>query len=107
MTSSGVGVTDFVHISPFGKGAIETLARCLNIEYARNHIPFHLFHPPLTRTQSAAPLSVPGEFMANPKKVGVAKHIGSRRLIICHSALQKEQTMLCFGSPCAGERCSA
>lgn len=34
-TSSGVGVTGFVNISPYAssKGAVEALAKCLNIEY--------------------------------------------------------------------------
>lgn len=103
LTSSGVGVTGFVNISPYAssKGAIEALAKCLNIEYAKNHITFHIFHPPLTRTQSAAPLPVPKEFMADPQKVGegLAKHIGSKRFIICHSASQKVQTMLCYLFP--------
>ena len=82
-TSSGVGVTGFIGISPYAstKGALESLAKCLNIEYASDGISFHIIHPPLTRTKSASPLPVPKEFMADPQKVGfgIAKHIFSKR----------------------------
>ncbi len=102
-TSSGVGVMGFVNISPYAssKGAIESLAKCLGIEYRDQGITFHLFHPPLTRTASAAPLPVPKEFKADPQKVGrgLAKHIGSKRFIICHSFMQKVQTMMCYLFP--------
>ncbi|MGL5675988.1 MAG: SDR family NAD(P)-dependent oxidoreductase [Cellulosilyticaceae bacterium] len=102
-TSSGVGVMGFVDISPYAstKGAIESLAKCLNIEYADTGISFHIFHPPLTNTKSASPLPVPKEFMADPKKVGVglAKRINKKSYIICHSFGQKFQTMLCYLFP--------
>jgi len=102
-TSSGVGVTGFVNISPYAssKGAIEALAKCLNIEYQNYGISFHIFHPPLTRTKSAEPLPVPKEFMANPEKVGIglAKHIQSKSFIICHSFGQKVQTLSCYLLP--------
>lgn len=102
-TSSGVGVMGFVNISPYAstKGAIEALAKCLNIEYADCGIHFHIFHPPLTNTKSAAPLPVPKEFMADPQKVGVglAKNICKKSFIICHSFGQKAQTMMCYLFP--------
>lgn len=102
-TSSGVGVMGFVNISPYAstKGAIEALAKCLNIEYADFGIHFHIFHPPLTNTKSASPLPVPKEFMAEPKKVGVglAKSIHKKSYIICHSFGQKLQTMVCYLFP--------
>ena len=102
-TSSGVGVTGFIGISPYAstKGALESLAKCLNIEYASDGISFHIIHPPLTRTKSASPLPVPNEFMADPQKVGygIAKHIFSKRFIICHSFGQKLQTLLCYLCP--------
>ena len=102
-TSSGVGVMGFVNISPYAssKGALESLAKCLGVEYLKDGITFHLFHPPLTRTASAEPLPVPKEFKADPKKVGrgLAKHIGSKRFIICHSFMQKVQTMGCYLFP--------
>ena len=43
-TSSGVGVTGFIGISPYAstKGALESLAKCLNIEYASDGISFHI-----------------------------------------------------------------
>ena len=85
-TSSGVGVTGFIGISPYAstKGALESLAKCLNIEYASDGISFHIIHPPLTRTKSASPLPVPNEFMADPQKVGygIAKHIFSKRFSV-------------------------
>ena len=102
-TSSGVGVTGFIGISPYAstKGAFESLAKCLNIEYASDGISFHIIHPPLTRTKSASPLPVPKEFMADPQKVGfgIAKHIFSKRFIICHSFSQKFQTLICYLCP--------
>ncbi|MFR8104085.1 MAG: SDR family NAD(P)-dependent oxidoreductase [Clostridia bacterium] len=102
-TSSGVGVMGFTKISPYAssKGAIESLAKCMNIEYKKYNISFHIFHPPLTNTKSAAPLPVPKEFMANPEKVGIglAKHINKKSFIICHNLSQKIQTMGCYLFP--------
>lgn len=102
-TSSGVGVTGFMNISPYAssKGAIEALAKCLKIEYAKNNISFHIFHPPLTRTKSSDPLPVPKEFKALPDTVGqgLAKHIHSKRFIICHSFGQKIQILGCYLFP--------
>ena len=102
-TSSGVGVTGFMNISPYSstKGALEALAKCLRIEYAKDNITFHIMHPPLTRTESASPLPVPEEFKALPEKVGygLAKHINSRRFIICHNLSQKMQTLGCYLLP--------
>jgi len=102
-TSSGVGVTGFMGISPYAssKGALEALAKCLRIEYAKDNVTFHIIHPPLTRTKSSAPLPVPNEFKALPEKVGygLAGHIMSRRFIICHNAWQKIQTMGCYLAP--------
>lgn len=102
-TSSGVGVTGFVGISPYAstKGALEALAKCLRLEYASEGISFQIIHPPLTRTKSAEPLPVPKEFMADPKTVGygLAKNILSRRFIICHSLGQKIQTIACYIFP--------
>lgn len=102
-TSSGVGVTGFIGISPYAstKGALESLAKCLNIEYASDDISFHIIYPPLTRTNSAAPLPVPKEFMADSQKVGygIAKHIFSKRFIICHNLSQKLQTLICYLFP--------
>lgn len=102
-TSSGVGVTGFMNISPYSstKGALEALAKCLRIEYAKDDITFHIMHPPLTRTESASPLPVPYEFKALPEKVGygLAKHINSNRFIICHNLNQKIQTFGCYLFP--------
>lgn len=102
-TSSGVGVMGFTKISPYAssKAAIETLAKCLNIEYKNSNISFHLFHPPLTNTTSASPLPIPKEFMAMPEKVGIglAKHINKKSFIICHNLSQKLQTMWCYLFP--------
>lgn len=102
-TSSGVGITGFANISPYAstKGALEALAKCLKIEYAKSNISFHIYHPPLTRTKSSEPLPVPKEFMAAPEKVGqgLAKHIYSNQFIICHSLWQKIQTFGCYLFP--------
>lgn len=102
-TSSGVGVTGFIGLSPYAstKGALEALAKCLNLEYASDGISFHIIHPPLTRTKSAEPLPVPKAFMADPKKVGygIANHISSRHFILCHNFLQKVQTLTCYLFP--------
>ena len=102
-TSSGVGIMGFVNISPYAssKGAIESLAKCLNIEYQEFGITFHIYHPPLTRTKSSSPLPVPKEFMADPVKVGkgLAKNINKKSFIICHNFGQKLQTMVCYLFP--------
>jgi len=93
----------FVNISPYAssKGALEGLAKCLNIEYKESGITFHILHPPLTKTKSSAPLPVPNEFMADPVKVGtgLAKRLKSNRFIICHSFAQKVQTHLMYLFP--------
>ena len=92
-TSSGVGVTGFPGIAPYAssKGAIEALAKCLRLEYAPDGVSVHLIHPPLTRTASAAPLPVPAEFMTPPETVGagLARRIGKKSFLLCHSAGQQ------------------
>ena len=102
-TSSGVGVTGFLNISPYAasKGAIESLAKCLQIENEEYGISFHLFHPPLTNTKSASGISVPKEFKAEAKKVGygLANHIWSKKFIICHSASQTAQIKFSYRYP--------
>lgn len=104
-TSSGVGVMGFVNISAYAssKGAIESLAKCMNIEYADSGISFHILHPPLTKTTSAAPLPVPDEFMAKPKEVGagLAKRLTKKSFIICHSSGQALMTKLAYRFPVA------
>lgn len=102
-TSSGVGVTGFSKISPYAssKGAIESLAKCLKVEYAKKNISFHIFHPPLTQTKSSEPLPVSKEFMASPEKVGqgLAKHIYAKSFVICHNVWQKIQILGCYLFP--------
>ncbi len=101
--SSGVGVMGFVNISAYAssKGAIESLAKCLNIEYQGTGISFQLIHPPLTRTSSAKPLPVPEDFKADPQKVGIgiAKNIHKKSFIICHSFAQRLQTRMMYLIP--------
>lgn len=101
--SSGVGVTGFHNISPYAssKGAIEALAKCLAIEYKDKGVSFHIMHPPLTNTKAAAPISVPQEFLANPKTVGsgLAKNINKKGFYICHSLFQQLQMKLCCVFP--------
>ena len=102
-TCSGVGVTGFGNISPYAssKGAMESLAKCLEIENQKYGISFHLFHPPLTDTASSSELPVPKEFKASPQKVGegLAKHIDSKKFVICHSFSQAIQMKLCYRHP--------
>lgn len=102
-TSSGVGVMGFPDISPYAssKGAVEALAKCLNLEYMDKGIRFQLFHPPLTRTKSAAPLPIPKDFMADPLAVGhgLARRINKKSFYICHTARQQLLTALCYLFP--------
>ena len=102
-TSSGVGVTGFADISSYAasKGAIEALAKCLQIENEEYGISFHLFHPPLTDTKSASGISVPKEFMAKAKEVGygLADRIWLKRFVICHSAIQTVQMKFSYRHP--------
>ncbi len=102
-TSSGVGVTGFSNIYPYAasKGAIESLAKCLQIENEEYGISFHLFHPPLTNTKSASGISVPKEFKADAKKVGygLANNIWSKKFVICHSASQAAQIKFSYRHP--------
>ncbi|HWQ59368.1 MAG TPA: SDR family oxidoreductase [Clostridia bacterium] len=104
-TSSGVGVMGFVNISPYAssKGAIEALAKCLSLEHSADGVTFHIFHPPLTKTASSAPLPVPQEFMADAKTVGrgLADHIDKKSFVLCHSFAQRLQTNLCYLFPLA------
>ncbi len=101
--SSGVGITGFVNISAYAasKGALESLAKCLNIEYQNSGITFHILHPPLTRTSSSSPLPIPHEFMADPEEVGrgLAKHLDQNRFIICHSFALRLQTRMAYLFP--------
>lgn len=102
-TSSGVGVTGFANISPYAssKGAIESLAKCLEMENADYGISFHLFHPPLTNTASAAGLPIPKEFKADAQKVGygLADRIWSNKFVICHSFIQAAQMRFSYRHP--------
>jgi NAD(P)-dependent dehydrogenase (short-subunit alcohol dehydrogenase family) len=88
-TSSGVGVTDYINISGYAasKGAIESFARCMRLENLDSGVSFHILHPPLTNTESSAPLPVPKEFKADAKKVGAGfvKNIYQRKFIITPS----------------------
>ncbi len=78
--SSGVGITGYPGISGYAstKGAIEALTRALALELEPLGITVNLMHPPLTRTQSSAPLGVPPEMMADPAEVGrkLARRVG-------------------------------
>lgn len=99
-TSSGVGIMGFYNISPYAssKAAIESLAKCLAIEYMSYDITFHLFQPPLTKTDSASSLPVPKEFKADPEKVGrgLAKNIYKKSFIICHNRFTTFQVRLSY-----------
>ncbi|MFT8316306.1 MAG: SDR family NAD(P)-dependent oxidoreductase [Clostridium sp.] len=102
-TSSGVGVTGYINISSYAcsKGAIESLAKCLNNEYVDSGVTFHIMHPPLTNTKSSSPLPVPKEFKASPEKVGKGfiKHIDSKKFIITSSFSDAVSTKLSYLFP--------
>jgi NAD(P)-dependent dehydrogenase (short-subunit alcohol dehydrogenase family) len=101
--SSGVGVTGFEGLSAYAssKGAIEALARCLDLECDGTGVSVCLLHPPLTRTASSSPLPVPPQMMADPEKVGrsLARRISDRGFIIGHSAGQRLMTRLTYLFP--------
>ncbi|MEX1308153.1 MAG: SDR family oxidoreductase [Eubacteriales bacterium] len=98
--SSGVAVMGFSNLSPYAssKSAIETLAKCLNLEYKDSGITFQIIHPPLTKTRSSSPLPIPKEFMQTPQEVGqgIAKRLHKKSFIICHSFAQSLQTKLIY-----------
>jgi NAD(P)-dependent dehydrogenase (short-subunit alcohol dehydrogenase family) len=101
--SSGVGVTGFDGLAAYAssKGAIEALARCLDLECAGTGVSVHLLHPPLTRTVSSSPLPVPPQMMADPEKVGraLARRISNRGFIITPSAGQRLMVGLTYHLP--------
>lgn len=103
LTSSGVGVMGFANLSPYAcsKGAIETLARSLNLEYQGSGITAHIIHPPLTNTKSAESLPIPKEFKADPRKVGtgIARNLHKKRFVISHSFMQSIQNRLMYIFP--------
>ncbi|MBS4198390.1 SDR family oxidoreductase [Bacillus sp. FJAT-49732] len=88
-TSSGIGVTGYTNLSAYAcsKGAIESLAKCLNLEFVDSGITFHIMHPPLTNTKSSTPLPIPKEFKASPERVGKGfiRNIDSKKFIITPS----------------------
>lgn len=102
-TSSGVGITGFGNISPYAssKGALEALAKCLQIENEEYSITFHILHSPLTDTSSAAGIAIPKEFKADPEAVGrgLGKKAFSKKFMICHSFSQQLQMRLCYRHP--------
>ena len=96
------------HLMRQQKGAIESLAKCLEIENSDYGISFHLFHPPLTDTASAEGLPIPKEFKVCAQKVGygLAEHIWSKKSVIFHIMLQSLQmkfTCLLYTSDAADD----
>ncbi len=105
-TSSGVGVTGFYNISPYAstKGALESLAKCLQIENEPYGISVHVAHPPLTDTASAGGIKIPKEFKASAEKVGkgLAKKmewLNPRAFLLCHSLGQTLQMRFSYRHP--------
>ena len=101
--SSGVGVTGFDGLAAYAssKGAIEALARCLDLECAGTGVSVCLLHPPLTRTASSSPLPVPPQMMADPEKVGraLARRISNSGFIIAPSVGQRLMVGLTYHLP--------
>ncbi len=104
-TSSAVGITGFPGINSYAssKGAIETLAKCMSLEYQDSCISFHILHPPLTKTRSAEPLPIPEDFKVSAEVVGrgLAKRIDSKKFIICHNNSLLFQTRMMYMFPVA------
>ena len=65
-----LGLRGFGNISPYAssKGAIESLAKCLEIENQDYGITFHIMHPPLTNTASSSELPYPKNLWPMLKK---------------------------------------
>jgi len=83
---SGVGITGFKNLLGYSasKGAVETITRCLSLEYAETGIIFNIIHPPLTATPSAKPIGLPEGMLEDAEKVGraLARKIASREKVI-------------------------
>jgi NAD(P)-dependent dehydrogenase (short-subunit alcohol dehydrogenase family) len=88
-TSSAVGVAGFNYCNAYAssKGALESLAKCMNIEHENTGITFHIIHPPFTTTSTASELPFPKELRSDPQKVGygIAKNTYKKKFIICYS----------------------
>jgi len=102
-TSSSIGITGFSGISSYAssKGALETFAKCMGLEYQDSGISFHILHPPLTKTRSAEPLPIPEEMKVDAELVGrgLAKRIDNNKFIICHSNALLFQTKIMYLFP--------
>jgi short-subunit dehydrogenase len=105
VTSSGIGLTGFVNISGYAstKGALESLVKCLKLEYMGKGIEFHILHPPLTQTQSSDPLPIPREFKAEARKVGrgFIKRIDQRSYYIGPTAFDALSAKMSYYFPLA------
>jgi NAD(P)-dependent dehydrogenase (short-subunit alcohol dehydrogenase family) len=105
ITSSGVGVMGFSNISAYAssKGALESLVKCLSLEYQEKKISFYLIHPPLTKTKSSEGLAIPKEFMASPKNVGegLAKRIHHKKRITTYRAKNRFTVGMMYFMPVA------
>ena len=84
--SSGVGITGYPGMPGYAstKGAVEALTRALALELEPLGVTVNLIHPPLTRTDSSAPLGVPPEMMADPAQVGrrLARRVGRQAPVL-------------------------
>jgi len=88
-TCSVAGITGFAYDGAYAssKAALESLAKCLNLEYQNEGITFHIIHPPHTGTASVRRWTATGGYMNDPEKVGIglAKNIHKKKFIICYS----------------------
>jgi NAD(P)-dependent dehydrogenase (short-subunit alcohol dehydrogenase family) len=103
VTSSAVGITGFADISGYAstKGALESLMKCLRLEYLSEGISFRIIHPPLTDTKSSERLPVPKEFKASAEKVGrgIAKRIFKNKFITTPSFGDALSVKMCCHMP--------
>lgn len=98
--SSGVGVTGLAGLSAYAssKGAIESLVKCLRLEY-----PFHIgvIHPPLTKTKAASCFPIPDAFKQDASLVGekLAYRLEKNTYVLTIDLKQKILLSICYLFP--------
>jgi len=91
-SSCGVMGTPFQAAYGASKGAIESLAKCLDVEYSDWGISFHIIQPPITNTAASAGLDVPQHYKMDPQTVGYGlaeRLINNKAYMMCYSAIDQ------------------